>query len=466
MDTGRILRVLHTSDWHLGASIEQVECRDEHKEFLEWLVDQLEERAIDVLVVAGDIFHYQSPGNRDEKDYYDFLVKCAGIETLRKVVIVAGNHDSPSGIDAPRHVLEALDVHVVGALPREKEKWGKKCLAPVKNDDGEVELVVAAVPYVQRARLGVSLEDESDEGLHARFRQAFEGLYQELADRAEETYPGARLVGTGHLTVYGEEDEPEAGDYHTALHHTQQAPRDDEGDEDDAGDGGEGEEEPEDWRTIGTIEAMGPDLFDPRYDYVALGHIHRHMPVGGRRHIRYSGTPIATSLQEDAAARRVVQVDFDQENDEGDPPAIETVEVPKWREKLPRTGTMEELEEKLAELHQSRSFAPALYLTVKVTAEELMADRLGPLQEVLDEAYDEDWRPIIVDIEEERVDEVETRETAETTDLDTSDPRKVFIKMYEREHQPGDIPPEEMMLAFIELTGKITDTDTAEEGDS
>ena len=90
----------------------------------------------------------------------------------------------------------------------------------------------------------------------------------------------------------------------------------------------------------------------------------------------------------------------------------------------------------------------------------------GPTVHFVDEAYDEDWRPIIVDIEEERVDEVETRETAETTDLDTSDPRKVFIKMYEREHQPGDIPPEEMMLAFIELTGKITDTDTAEEGDS
>ena len=447
------MRVLHTSDWHLGASIEQVTCRPEHDEFLDWLAETIRERAIDVLVVSGDVFHYQNPGNRDERRYYDFLVESARTETLRKVVVVAGNHDSPSGLDAPRRVLGALDVEVVGGLPRDEERW-EECLVPVENDAGAVELVVAAVPYVQRARLGVSLEDDSEESLHERFSEAFRKLYGGLADRAAERWPDARLVGTGHMTVYGADDETEAGDYHTALHYAEQAPK--SGRDRSAGGGIE-------HGSVGTIEAMSPEIFDERYDYVALGHIHRSMPVGGRRHIRYSGTPVALSLEEARAARRVVVADFEAHNDRGDSPAIETLEVPKWRDKLELAGTMKQLEEMLGGLPRECRYPPALYLTARVTAEELVADRIGPLQELLDEEYDDEWRPIIVDLQEERTDAAEAEaQEPDRQRIDTADPMEVFAAIYERENRDGGPPPEEMVEAFREIAGEMVDDDSAE----
>ena len=125
------VRILHTSDWHLGVSINNQRCVDEQRRFLGWLADQIRERAIDVLLVAGDVFHYASPSNTARELYYDFLVESASIETLDKVVVVGGNHDSPSGLDAPRQVLGSLDVHVVGGLPYDAEKRPDRCVVPI-----------------------------------------------------------------------------------------------------------------------------------------------------------------------------------------------------------------------------------------------------------------------------------------------------------------------------------------------
>ena len=190
------MRILHTSDWHLGVKRQQLDLREEHERFLAWLLDTMREHAVEVLVVAGDVFHHAQPSNAAQTMYYRFLAACTALERLRHVVIVAGNHDSATGIDAPREVLSALNVTVVGSLPRDPAQRPERCLVPIPDADGTVPLVIAAVPYVQEAVLGVAIGDGGIEAMQRSYAAAFKALYKDLADAALAAYPDAALVTT------------------------------------------------------------------------------------------------------------------------------------------------------------------------------------------------------------------------------------------------------------------------------
>jgi exonuclease SbcD len=375
-------------------------------------------------------------------------VECARLKTLRHVVIVAGNHDSPSGLEAPAAVLSALDVTVVGRIPRDREDWDQ-CLVPIEGDSGEVELVVAAVPYVREAQLGVRTQDDGETGRRERYRQAFADLYGDLAQRAAENWSDAAKIATGHLTVYGSNDEPQEGDYHTGLHGTRR-PRADEAPSVDA-------------RDIGAIQAMDPGIFGDGWDYVALGHIHRPMPVGGRRDVRYSGTPVATTKEEDTPRRQVVDVSFG----EGDEAAsIESLTVPKWREIFELDDTEEELNRRLSNLEFEGSLPPAVYLTVRVGADDLIDNYLEKFQGVLKEAFPEpECRPIIVGVRQ-RLHEDEHGSGEDREDnlppFEEMDHVDVFRAMYEKQNPDADEPNERLMDAFQEILAAHRDTDQGE----
>ncbi|MFP4600856.1 MAG: exonuclease subunit SbcD [Persicimonas sp.] len=443
------MRLLHTSDWHLGTALKQVDCAQEQARFLDWLVDTLAERSVDVLVIAGDVFHYASPSNAAQKLYFGFLARCAAIDSLRKVVVVAGNHDSPTGLDAPRELLGHLDVHVVGALPRDEEQWSD-CLVPVENDDGEVEMVVAAVPYVQEARLGVSLGEGGESALRQQYQAAFSRLYRRLADQARQNWPSASLVATGHLTVYGDGNEIKKGDFHTGIHRTAR-PRPDVKDE-----------ELDRLLSIGTIEAMGPQIFDERFEYVALGHIHRHMPVGGTRHIRYCGTPVATSLAESAPPRKVIQVDLDPARPDERLP-IEPVSVPRWRELFELTGSQDELDDVLADLRNDAELPPALFLRVELGPDDVAhADRISHFQKVIADHHPAGERPLIIEVREAfKLDDDERaadggEKLPPIEDLTHMD---VFAAMYRRRYPDQDGPPDRLVEKFRHIEQQLHDND-------
>lgn len=441
------MRLLHTSDWHLGAAIKQVDCQEEQQRFLSWLIDTLEERAIDVLVVAGDIFHFSTPSNAAQSLYYGFLAGCARLTSLRKIVVVAGNHDSPSGLEAPRELLGHLDVHVVGALPRDEAAWSD-CLVPVRDDAGQVELVVAAVPYVQEARLGVSLGDGGEAQLRKHYQEAFARLYRTLADEARANWPQASLVATGHMTVYGEGNEPQQGDFHTEIHRT--ARPESEG----------ADEEYEKLRRIGTIDAMGPQIFDERFDYIALGHIHRPMPVGGTRHIRYCGTPVATSLDEDTPPRQVIEVEL---SAPGDELAIDVLKVPKWRDIFEVIGSEAELCDRLAEMRSEAPLPPAVFVRVELGVDDVAgADRLGTFKEIIEDNHPEGARPIIVELRERLTDELVKDGGAPAEKLPPIEELShldVFTAMYRRQNPDRDGPPGRLVEKFRTIAQQLHDTD-------
>src|SRR5690554_6577637 len=108
------MKLLHTSDWHIGRALYGRKRYEELEAFLDWLADTLTAREVDVLLVAGDVFDTTTPSNRAQELYYRFLCRVAA-SSCRHVVLVSGNHDSPSFLDAPRELLRALNVHVTGS---------------------------------------------------------------------------------------------------------------------------------------------------------------------------------------------------------------------------------------------------------------------------------------------------------------------------------------------------------------
>lgn len=296
------MRVLHTSDWHLGASLGPVSRDAEHARFLDWLLGTLRREAVDVLIVAGDIFDHAQPASEAQALYYRFLAKLAADSSLARVVVVGGNHDSASRLDAPRELLGALAISVVGGYDRRDEEG---LLVPILRGDACIG-VVAAIPYVNEYRLGVTVRDEDP---RAAAVAAFASLHARLAALARTRYPDVPLVATGHLTCATRaEVTPAAALEADATPDAGAISRDDF---------------PLPIHAVGTLGALPPSIFGPEWDYVALGHVHRSFPPESPR-VWYSGSPIPIGFTE-VAPRRVLLVDLDAP---GARPTVRPVEVP------------------------------------------------------------------------------------------------------------------------------------------
>ena len=335
------MRILHTSDWHLGVEYFQRTRSVEQAAFLEWLLATIEEKQVDTLVVAGDVFDSANPPAEALQLYYSFIARLTGAERATVAIVVGGNHDSPSRLDAPREVLTALRAHVVGGYDAGRLDAARAepggMLIPVHDAAGHVHVVVAAVPYLHDWRLGVRGFDGSADEQRQSLHEAFKGVYSRLADKAAKEWPGLPLLATGHLTCLAR-----AGDMTSA---------------EDA--------IPVDINRVGTLGAMGPGVFDERFGYVALGHIHRGFTVDPERRVWYSGTPLQVGADERWDARRVLLVDVDERG-----VAVTSLPVPTTRRLLRLRGPADEVRQELAKIEWGAAELPP-YVVVEATVAEL-----------------------------------------------------------------------------------------------
>lgn len=194
------MRLLHTSDWHLGHTLHDVPRDFEHEAFLGWLLETIGEQRVDALLVAGDIFDTANPSARAQAQYYRFLTEARRRYPALQVVVIGGNHDSADRLDAPTPLLDQLGIHVVGGLPRKADRQLDldRLLVPLRGADGEVQAWVAAVPFLRPADLPPipDTEDPLVEGVRAVYREVFEGA------RRRRT-PGQAILGMGHLYMTG-----------------------------------------------------------------------------------------------------------------------------------------------------------------------------------------------------------------------------------------------------------------------
>ncbi len=269
-----MLRLIHTADWHLGHSLYGVSRRFEQERFLDWLLDLLEERRADALLVSGDLFDSSNPPASAFALFYRFLTEARRRMPRLDLVLTGGNHDSAARLEAPASLFQALGIHVVGGLPRDPngDPDPARLLIPLRDRDDRIAAWCLAMPFLRNVDLPPTGDagDPLVEGVRAR--------YDFLLDAARRLRQEEQaLIAMGHCyMVRGRVSELSE-------------------------------------RRIlgGNQHALPLELFPDDLAYVALGHLHLAQALDEAGRVRYSGSPIPLSLDEADYPHQVVQVDLE-----------------------------------------------------------------------------------------------------------------------------------------------------------
>lgn len=316
------MRLLHTSDWHLGQTLHNFERAHEHQCFLDWLLATLSAERIDTLLVAGDVFDNANPSAASQKQLYRFLQQARQHNPHLNLVITGGNHDSPGRLEAPTPLLEAHGTHVIGQVRRDADGAIdlERMVLPLTGASGAVEAWCIAMPFLRPGDVprapprnappapGTQTDTESDPylaGIALLYRQA-------LALALAKRQPGQAIVAMGHCHMVG----------------------------------GAMSNDSERRIVVGGTEMLSVAIFDPAIAYAALGHLHLAQQVGPHRHIRYCGSPIPLSFAELGYQHQVLRIDLDGEQ-LGD---IDALPVPRAVDLLRVPARPAPLEQVLAEL--------------------------------------------------------------------------------------------------------------------
>ncbi|MCH3920544.1 MAG: exonuclease SbcCD subunit D C-terminal domain-containing protein [Sphaerochaeta sp.] len=324
------MRILHTSDWHLGCELYGQRRAEAYDRFLAWLKKTIVTEHVDALLLAGDVFDTANPPHGAEKQYYSFLASLLGT-CCKDVVVIAGNHDSPTKLEAAGELLSALNIHVI-AEPNEE-----KLIIPVGS-----EVVVLAVPFLRPADFLSGVEGESQQEKTVRFSQAVKVYYQKLVDQAKGTYPGRKIIAMGHcfLSVSVVPDDIHGG----AV-------------------------------PVGGLENLGTDIFPASVSYVALGHLHIPQKVE-KEWIRYSGSPIPISFSEVGRNKEVVLLDTDT-----DPITIQPIPIPEFSHlEVIRETTVSAMTDRLSLLAKETE---PVWVDARYTGEEPVATLTESLQDAV-----------------------------------------------------------------------------------
>ncbi|WP_238254950.1 exonuclease subunit SbcD, partial [Methylorubrum podarium] len=261
-----MIRVLHTGDWHIGQTLRGFSREREHDAVFGCLERLVAEREVDALVVAGDVFDSQNPSGESQARFYALMARLHAARPAMTIVITAGNHDAAGRLEAPRPLLEAIGVHVVGNVRRRDGAIDlERHLVPVRAGNGEVAAQVLAVSYPTAACLPPlsSLGSERRIGETSPIVRAVRDLYGQLFEAARPRLAGLPLLVTGHLHVAG----------------------------------GLESEGAERRILVGGEHAVPADVFPEEARYVALGHLHRAQALGNGQ-VRYCGSLIPLSAAE------------------------------------------------------------------------------------------------------------------------------------------------------------------------
>ena len=255
-------RILHTADWHIGHTLRGHGREYEHISVFDQLIRIVVEQEVDVLVIAGDIFDSQNPSGEALQLFYRTLSRLRAARPKLKIVIIAGNHDSGSRLEAPHALLASLDMHVIGSIHRlHNRAIAERHLISVRDSSNVVQLNILAVSHLTAGCLPnlSRLQDESGSLVVERVRELYADLFRQL----ESELDGHPLIVTGHLHVIG----------------------------------GEVSDSSERRILAGGEHAVPHSVFPERACYVALGHLHKPQRVGAD-HIRYSGSLFPLSASE------------------------------------------------------------------------------------------------------------------------------------------------------------------------
>jgi exonuclease SbcD len=288
------VRILHTSDWHLGRTLHGEDLHAHHAAFLDHLVDLVRERSVDVVLVAGDVYDRAVPGVPTVRLLSEALGRLSALAT---VIVTPGNHDSAARLGFASALLRD-GLQILASVETLDE--------PVLVDDADGPVAFYGVPYLDPDAVRASLTAPGSPPL-PRSHEAVLGAAMDRvrADAAER--PGTRAVVVAHAFVTGA------------------APSESERD-----------------IRVGGVDQVPAAAFDG-VDYVALGHLHGAQEVGAARstrpRIRYSGSPLAFSFGERLQRKSSALVELAADGST----AVELIDAPVPRRLAEVTGTLAEI---------------------------------------------------------------------------------------------------------------------------
>ncbi|MFR0691603.1 exonuclease subunit SbcD [Enterobacterales bacterium AE_CKDN230030158-1A_HGKHYDSX7] len=326
------MRILHTSDWHLGQHFMGKSREAEHQAFCAWLIEQVREQAVDAVIIAGDVFDTGAPPSYAREQYNRFIVELR--DTGARLVVLGGNHDSVAMLEESRDLLACLDTQVIAAVGTDLERQ----LLVLPQRDGQPGAILCAIPFIRPRDVLTSQAGQSAQDKQLALQQAIQAHYRELFERAQaqrETLGrNLPIIATGHLTTVGASASESVREIY-----------------------------------VGTLEAFPTSAF-PAADYIALGHIHRPQKVGGLEHIRYSGSPIALSFDEATQGKEVLLVDLDDSGLR----SVSALPVPRFQPLKSVSGSLAELPAELTRVAREGSAEQPVWLEVMVHTDDYLTD--------------------------------------------------------------------------------------------
>lgn len=404
------MKLLHTSDWHLGQSLHQFDRSFEHAQFLKWLLDTLAVEQVDALLIAGDVFDNSNPSAASQSQLYYFLTEARRRLPRLNIVMTAGNHDAPARLEAPTPFLALLDAVVIGQIGRPNEGGSidlARIVVPLKDNDGEVAAWCIAMPFLRPSDLPriEGAVDQYAAGIAALYAQAY-------ALAAKKRVPGQAIIALGHLHISG----------------------------------GAVSKDTERRIVIGGAEALSINIFNADISYVALGHLHLAQKIGGDPTRRYCGSPLPMSFSEIDYPHQVVLVELDGET----VLAAREIRIPKSVALLCVPKIAAPVEVVLAQL---QALAPSdlpeaqwPYLLVRVRLNQPEPNLRAQVQAAL---QGKPVRLVRIETSTQQSTALAAAPLVAVDALSANAPAGFFERLFR--HRYGESPPEAIMTAFTEL---------------
>ena len=269
------MKILHTSDWHLGKKLEDISRFDEQKSVVNEIIQIADNQNPELIIIAGDIYDTANPSNDAQELFYRSVKKLSN-NGKRIIIIIAGNHDSPDGINAPEPIARMNGIFMIGDLSKVIEPFELDSgIKLINSDMGFLEfrfdeynypLRIITTPYINELRLKKLLSAKHGE---KDVLALLEKKWQELSKRYCDKNGVNILTAHLYMAGKGESDEIEPMDERSILH-------------------------------IGGLRKLFTDSVPEVIQYTALGHLHRFniLKSGSGYPVIYSGSILEYSFSE------------------------------------------------------------------------------------------------------------------------------------------------------------------------
>ena len=407
------MNILHTSDWHLGRSLYGKKRYKEFTAFLDWLIKTIDREHIDIMLVAGDVFDTTTPSNKAQSLYYQFLAKAAQTR-CRHTVIIGGNHDSPSFLNAPRTLLQSMNIHIVGEATLQPEDE----VITLYNAQ-QPEAIICAVPYLRDQNIRTAAPGETIDDKNVKLVAGVKKHYASVCEIAEKQRLQFKeqgylvpIIGMGHLFTAGGKTI-----------------------------GGDGVRE----LYVGSLAHIHSDTFPNVLDYLALGHLHVPQKVGDSDRMRYCGSPIPMGYGEATQEKQVIKITFN--NIE---PTIKEIPVPCFQPLVRIEGSMPQIFEQINDLKRKNSQA---WLEINYIDKRLANHLRSTLEEHIADSGLE-----ILRIKNPQLMRSLTSSAFESEILDDLDINDVFHKCLNAYQVPED-DQQELIATYKEVVQNLQEAD-------